>query len=54
MFFCLPRYENNNNFLKSLELNKQKLRAQDKGDLAEEAKLCNAVGELLAQYGMKT
>ncbi|XP_068698694.1 tonsoku-like protein isoform X1 [Montipora foliosa] len=33
------------------QLNKQKLRAQDKGDLAEEAKLCNAVGELLAQYG---
>jgi len=32
-------------------LNKKKLKAQDKGDLAEEGKLCNAIGELLAQYG---
>jgi len=37
-----------------LVLNKKKLKAQDKGDLAEEGKLCNAIGELLAQYGMKT
>lgn len=36
-----------------LELNKRKIKAQEKGDLAEEAKLCNAVGELLFQYGKK-
>ncbi|KAL9976144.1 hypothetical protein ACROYT_G013400 [Oculina patagonica] len=33
------------------QLNKRKIKAQEKGDLAEEAKLCNAVGELLFQYG---
>ena len=37
-----------------VELNKRKLKAQEKGDLAEEAKLCNAVGELLSHYGKNT
>ena len=36
-----------------IELGKRKLKAQEKGDLTEEAKLCNAVGELLSQYGKK-
>lgn len=33
------------------ELQKRQLKAQEKGDLIEESKLCNAAGELLAQHG---
>ncbi|EDO37052.1 predicted protein, partial [Nematostella vectensis] len=32
-------------------LNRRKSKAQEKGDIVEEAKLCNACGELLSQYG---
>ena len=33
------------------EYEKQKARAQDRGDLEEEAKACSAVAELLTQNG---
>ena len=36
------------------ELRKRRLKAQDNGDVAEEAKLCNAIGELYAQSGEYT
>lgn len=35
-----------------LELQKRKRKAQDQGDIAEEAKLCNAIGELYSQNGV--
>ena len=34
------------------ELQKRKRKAQDQGDIAEEAKLCNAIGELYSQNGV--
>ena len=35
----------------SVELHKRRQKAQDQGDIAEEAKLCNAIGDLYAEMG---
>ena len=35
----------------SAELLKRRQKAQDQGDIAEEAKLCNAIGDLYAEIG---
>ena len=34
------------------ELQKRRQKAQDQGDITEEAKLCNAIGELYSQNGV--
>ena len=39
--------------LRSVELYKRRQKAQEQGDIAEEAKLCNAIGELCSQNGVR-
>ena len=36
------------------ELKRRRQRAQDSGDISEEAKICNAIGDLYLQTSMST